>query len=599
MAKSPLDNAVDQVSFSILVDGAEIDGAIQIMAISISKEINRIPWAKITINDGDPAKGEFKASEYEKFKPGGKIKIKLGYDSKEEVAFDGIITAQSLKVANYSHKSISQLVLTCHDKAFQLTLARKNENFSKKKDSEVISSIISAAGLTSGEVTATTYQHPNLIQYNASDWDFILTRAKANGYVVTSEAGKVSVKKPESSGSEVLTLNYGSNIIDFKADLDARTQVKSAELNSWDSTTQKYFNGKGTAVAGTVQGNLKADDLSTVSGNPALLANTSTPEDKGVLKAIADGELAYSRYSRIKGEVTSFGTNLGTIGSFIKLEGFGSVFNGLTFITHVNHELKAGIWKTTLGFGLDYKPYKSDNALDQMVSTTKMPAITGLHIGKVKKIESDPLGEFRVLVDIPIIEESGEGVWARLAHLYATKGAGFYFYPEVEDEVVVGFLDNDPRFAVIVGSMYSKKNVPSSTPEKKNAVKEIVSKNKMKISFDEEKKIIEIETPGGQKVTMSDEDKSIKLADKNKNSILMSDAGITLDSGKDIILKSKGKVAVSATGELGLISKVDVKLSGNNIACKAKMAFKGEGSASAELKASGSVIVKGAIVKIN
>lgn len=255
--------------------------------------------------------------------------------------------------------------------------------------------------------------------------------------------------------------------------------------------------------------------------------------------------------------------------------------------------------KTTFGFGLDYKTYKSENPLNHLVTSTNLPAITGLHIGKVKKIEADPLGEFRVLLDLPIIEETGEGVWARMAHTYATKDAGFYFFPEVDDEVIVGFLDNDPRFAVIVGSLYSKKNTPPSTPEKKNSVKEIVSKNKLKISFDEEKKVIEIETPGGQKFTLSDDEKSIKLADKNKNTILMSDAGITLDSAKDITLKSKGKITVSATGALALSSKADVSLSGNNINNKAKMAFKGEGSASAEIKASGSVIVKGAIVKIN
>ena len=122
MAKSPLDNAVDRLSFSILVNGAEIESTIQISSISISKEINSIPVARIYINDGDPAKGEFTASENANFKPGQSIKIKLGYESTEEVAFDGIITAQSLKVSNYSHKSISQLVLTCHDKAFKMTV---------------------------------------------------------------------------------------------------------------------------------------------------------------------------------------------------------------------------------------------------------------------------------------------------------------------------------------------------------------------------------------------------------------------------------------------------------------------------------------------
>lgn len=599
MAKSPLDNAIDRLTFSILVNGTEIESSTQVASISIFKEINSIPTAKIYINDGDPAKGIFNASENANFKPGQSIKIKLGYESKEEVAFEGIITAQSLKVSNYSHKSVSQLVLTCHDKAFKMTLVKKNLNFTKKKDSEIISSVISSAGLTSGTVTTTTFQHPNLIQYNVSDWDFILDRASANGLIVTCEAGSISAKKPESTGTEVLILDYGANIIDFKADLDARTQIKTAKYNSWDSASQKYATGTGTAIAGTGQGSVNADDLTTAGGNPPFVMNTSSPEDQSVLKVLADAELAKSRYARIKGEVTSFGTNLGEIGSFIKLEGFGALFNGLTFITSVNHEIKAGIWKTTLGFGLDYKPYKPTNPLDSIKSVAKNTAITGLHIGKVKKIDADPLGEFRVQVVIPIIEETGEGIWARMSHLYATNGSGFYFYPEIDDEVVVGFLENDPRFAIIVGSLYSKKNVPSSTPEKNNYTKEIVSKSKMKFSFDEDKKIVQIETPGGQKISLSDENKGITLKDQNSNSITMNDSGIVIESAKDLTLKSKGKITLSATGNLAATSKGDLSLEGNNVSSKAKIALKAEGAASTEIKASGSVIVKGAIVKIN
>jgi Rhs element Vgr protein len=599
MAKSPLDNKLDKPSFSILVEGEEIASTIQIISISIEKEINAIPMARITINDGNPATGEFKASEDENFEPGKAIKIKLGYDSVEEVAFEGIITAQRLKVVTYSHKSISQLELICYDSAFKLTQVKKNKNFSTKTDTAAISSIISEAGLTSGTITDTTYEHPNLIQYNVSNWDFILERAEANGLLVVCDAGKISAEAPVASGTEVLNLDYGSNIIDFRAELNARTQITSAVFNSWNSTTQEYFTGTGTAVAGTGQGSVTADDLAVVGGSPAFIKNTSTAEDAAVLAKLANAELAFSRYSRIKGEVSSFGSNLGKVASFIKFQGFGTLFNGLTFITSVKHDLKAGVWKTTLGFGLNYKPYTSSNALDKIKSAAKMPAISGLHVGKVKKTHEDPLGEFRVLVDLPIIEASGTGIWAKLSHLYATTDAGFYFYPEVGDEVIVGFLENDPRFAVIVGSIYTKKHTPANTPEETNKIKEIATKSKMKISFEDEKKIITIETPGGQKITLSDEDNFVKIEDSKNNSVLMNDKGIVIDSGKDLTLKSKGKLNLTATGNLTLSSKGDVSIEGNNVSSKAKMALKGEGSASAEIKASGSVTIKGAIVKIN
>ena len=96
-----------------------------------------------------------------------------------------------------------------------------------------------------------------------------------------------------------------------------------------------------------------------------------------------------------------------------------------------------------------------------------------------------------------------------------------YFFPEPNDEIILGFLNNDPRFAVIVGSLYGKKNKPPFTPEEKNMNKAIVTRSKMKITFEEEKKIITVETPGGQKVTLDDDSKSLKLEDQNKNSLIL------------------------------------------------------------------------------
>ncbi|MDC1220078.1 Rhs element Vgr protein, partial [bacterium] len=111
--------------------------------------------------------------------------------------------------------------------------------------------------------------------------------------------------------------------------------------------------------------------------------------------------------------------------------------------------------------------------------------------------------------------------------------------------------------------------------------------------------IITIETPGGQKVTLDDKAKSIKLEDQNKNTVSLNDKGVTIDSGKDIVLKAKGKVTISSVGNATLDSKADVSITGNNVKSKAKIALKAEGAASAELKASGNVIVKGSMVNIN
>ncbi len=121
----------------------------------------------------------------------------------------------------------------------------------------------------------------------------------------------------------------------------------------------------------------------------------------------------------------------------------------------------------------------------------------------------------------------------------------------------------------------------------------------MKIDFQEKDKIISIETPGGQKITLDDKAKALKIEDENQNLISMTDTGITIQSGKDIVLKAKGKITVSSVGNTTVSSKADVSLEGNNVKSKAKIALKAEGAASAEFKASGNVVIKGSMVNIN
>ncbi|MEN9413881.1 MAG: hypothetical protein RLZ62_185, partial [Bacteroidota bacterium] len=95
-------------------------------------------------------------------------------------------------------------------------------------------------------------------------------------------------------------------------------------------------------------------------------------------------------------------------------------------------------------------------------------------------------------------------------------------------------------------------------------------------------------------------DKSVTLKDQNGNKIEMGASGITIDSSKDITIKSGTKISLEGTS--GISAKAsggDVGLEGLNINAKASVAFAAQGSATAELKSTGSTTVKGAVVMIN
>jgi len=202
-------------------------------------------------------------------------------------------------------------------------------------------------------------------------------------------------------------------------------------------------------------------------------------------------------------------------------------------------------------------------------------------------------------LEIPSGSDSPNHTWARMAHFYASNKSGSFFLPEIGDEVVLGFLDNDPRFPVILGSLYNGKNAAPYVPYENNNTRAFVTRSNMKIEFDEEKKSISLLTPGENSIIISDDGKSIEIKDHSNNIIRLSADGITIDSVKDVKISAKGNVEINARGEAMVTAKEDLSLAGLNVNAMADVGFTGKGNATAELSASGQTTVKGAIVMIN
>jgi uncharacterized protein involved in type VI secretion and phage assembly len=230
----------------------------------------------------------------------------------------------------------------------------------------------------------------------------------------------------------------------------------------------------------------------------------------------------------------------------------------------------------------------------------RLPGVQGLHVGVVLKLDGDPAGESRIKVSVPVMGAAQDGVWARLAQFHASNAFGALFIPEVGDEVVLGFFDADPAHPVVLGSLYSSsQHPPPYAFAAGNNTKAVVTRTKLKVEFDEEKKVITIQTPAVNKIVLSDEGKSILLEDQNGNTVRLDQAGIALDSPKDIKLTAKGGITLDALNAIQITAKADVKASGLNVSCDAQVGFAAKGAATAELSAAGQTTVKGALVMIN
>lgn len=596
MANSPLLTSGGVVKLDILVSGSAISNEFEVISIDISCCVNRINTATIVFNDGNMPEGKFPGSDSATLLPGAEITIKAGYDAETANVFSGIIIKHSVKI---SGNNAARLVVECKDKAIGMTVGRKNANYIDKTDSDILTSLIGNCAGLSATVTATTYQHKELVQFYCSDWDFMLARAEANGMLTILDEGKVTIAPPAVSSAPVLKVTYGIDIIDFNAELDARQQFSSVTTNAWDLATQQLVQQTATTEFLTGQGNVEASTLAGVLALSDFRLQSTTPQGTGVLTAWAKAQQLKSALARIRGHVSFQGSALAKPGVLIELAAVGERFNGNAFISAVHHEIRDGNWTTRTEFGMHPNWFTETNELEAPLAAGLNAGINGLHIGTVMKLDADPESEHRVQVSIPEMSAETDGFWARLTNFYSSNSFGAFFIPEIGDEVVLGFFNDDPSHPVILGSVYSSKNPPPYTLTTENNTKAIVTRTKMKMEFDEDKKNITIITPGANKIVISDDGKSILLQDQNDNKVTLDSAGITLDSPKDITLKAQGKIVMTAGSNIEATAKMDIKQTGLNITNTANIGFTAKGSATAEVSAAGTTTIKGAMVMIN
>lgn len=588
------------VSYEISVDGSVLSGEIEIISIRTTMEVNRITSATIKISDGGSfglEKAPFSNSSSNDFVPGNEIEIKLGYNSSDDTVFSGVIVGQRMVV----RKSTSYLLITCKDKSFKLTKSRGNNVMVDSTDDSLFEQLISDVGLEIESDSASQFNSP-LFQYNVSDWDYLVIRAEANNLFVFTDQNKVNVKKYDLSSSPSYKIQSDLIAIDVDLDLNGEQTYSDFNFTSWDHSKQQSVVESGSMNDSGSLGNLKSNSLAGNLSVPTLQKYTSAPLSSDELKAFSDSWTTKSSLSKIQGRIIIPGTAKLKAGDLVELANFGDRFDGNAFISKIEQECEDGNWLTVVYVGLSSRWHSSLPDIEEEDGIGLLPGGKGTYLAKVKQINDDPNTEYRVLVDLGVFQNSSSSneLWARFATNYATSDAGFFFFPEVDDEVLITFLNGDPRFPVIIGSLYSSQLKPKVEPDADNSTKAIHSKSGIAFTFNETDKILTIETPGGNSVVLDDKDQQIVLTDSNSNKVTMDGSGIALSSPFDISIKADGKVDISGTSGINLSSSAgDVTGDGMNVTLEAQVGMKAAGNATAELSASGQTTVKGAMVMIN
>lgn len=574
--------AVESVAeFKIKIEGEDLPRTVELVGVHISKAVNRISLAKFVVKDGDASEGDFVLSNGILFTPGNKIEILAGTPDEQQTVFTGIIIKQSISIRG---NRVSQLIIECKHIAVKATIVRRSNCLHEVTDDTAITTALKASGLSSNEldIEATTVVHPEMVQYNCTDWDYAVSCGEAAGLITLTNEDKIVIKTPDLSATASLSLLFGATVIELDAEMDSRTQYKTVKSKTWDMASQALAEATSSEPTVSEFGNIEGSSLADVTAQTEFTIHHGGALTSEEIDTWANAILLKSRLAKIRGRVKFEGIATINPGDMLELHGLGERFSGNAFVSGVRHDYTSTEgWKTQAQFGHTPDWFINKPDLIGPKAGGLLPGTYGLHTGIVTDNE-DPEGEYRVRVKIPFIHADDDGIWARVALADAGNERGMFFRPEIKDEVVVGFLFEDPRHPVILGMLHSSALPSPLDPSNDNHQKGYSSREKLILMFDDEKKSIAIETPAGNKITLSDDAKSIVLEDQNGNKMSMDDKGIIIEAAKKLELKAGA----------------DLVIGGQKLAISAGSSVELKGS-STKLESSGVMTIKGSMVKIN
>jgi phage baseplate assembly protein V len=157
-------------------------------------------------------------------------------------------------------------------------------------------------------------------------------------------------------------------------------------------------------------------------------------------------------------------------------------------------------------------------------------SMQGIAIGKITD-NRDPEGMGRVKLTFPWLDQSMQTDWIAVAQPHAGKDRGIYWMPEIDDEMVVGFLHGDIAKPIVLGALWNHVAPPPSRDPRERMIR---SKNGHTIRF------LDSTEKNGDKG-------ALVIEDAHKNMIAMGN-GIMRISAKGTLIIDANTIVVSGKG---------------------------------------------------
>ncbi|MFN8494553.1 MAG: VgrG-related protein [Caldilineaceae bacterium] len=531
--------------------------------------------------------------------------------------FQGEITALE---PNFDAQGMTAFVVRGYAKTNRLHLGRHSRTFTNQSDRDIIETLAKEVGLTA-EVDKTDISYDYVLQKNQTNMEFLIARAERIGYQVYTMEDKLCFKKGESRRDDAtVTLDLGKELRTFRPCISTAHQATKVRVRGWDAKTKNTIQGE-AQPSPKLQ---KPKGLNQPSGEqvqaafkmtaPAIIVDAPVASTEEA-NALAQGLANDLDRDFIQAEGTCFGNPQIKAGAYINLTGLGERFSGDYFVTAASHLYDASGYTVTFTVS-GREPHTLHHLLTKhdLQQSPMNGRVSSVVIGLVTNL-NDPAGIGRVKVKFPwLADDAGseiESTWAKVAAPMAGPTRGFFFLPEVDDEVLVAFEHGDVNRPYIVGALWNKRDQPpvaqTEAVQGGKVVQRVIrSRAGHEIILDDTdgKQSITVHSQGGHIIQLNDAPTSvITVSDpsgQNKVTIDATQQMVSVQSGGNLEVRAVGNLTLQAGGMLTLAGQAGLSLSspaGGNLEATGPLSIKStsaisiDGGAIAELR--------GILVKIN
>jgi phage protein D len=320
---------------SIFVDGTEDSALAQgLLKMSVQENVQGLYRAELRFGNWGPKGNQIGFLYFDRKKLDFGKALRLQLDS--DVLFDGRISAIEAEFGEGASPEISVLL---EDRLQDLRMTRRTRTFDNISDGDVIKRIANDHGLQP-QVDVTGPTHKLLAQVNQSDLAFIRERARAAGAELWLDDRKLYAKPRTARNGTPLKLKYGADLRQFTATADLAHQRTSVTVAGWDVSGKQAIKHKADDAA--VRNEAGADDtgakiLGDAFGKREEAVAHTVPLTSDEAKSHAEAWYQAAARRFLVGRGLAQPNAKLRVGTWIELDGLGSLFNGKYYLADVHH----------------------------------------------------------------------------------------------------------------------------------------------------------------------------------------------------------------------------------------------------------------------